>query len=85
MRREAAPLNRHPGCWEVGIDQHWWIAVNAHNEPKTCSKGTEVAPFACYVGFNGWPAGILTPTGGALAAGSLANEETFLAALAAAK
>jgi len=77
----AAPLNKHAGCWERRIDEHWWIAVNGREEEISCSKGAAVPPFNCYVEFNGWPAGVFNPFGGIIAAGELANEETFAAAL----
>ena len=31
--------------------------------------------------FNGWPAGIIDPMGGIIAAGAAANEDTFIAAI----
>ncbi len=31
--------------------------------------------------FNGWPAGIIDPRGGIIAAGSAANEDTFITAI----
>lgn len=77
----AAPINNLPGCWERQIGDHWWVAINAHGEPKKCSKGADVEPFHCYVQFNGWPAGVFTPYGGVIAAGAAANEESFAAAI----
>ena len=77
----GAPLNRFPGCFEARIDAHWHIALNGHATPSTCSRGVEVEPFHCYVEFNGWPAGDLTPFGGIIAAGGVANEDAFIAAL----
>ena len=77
---DAAPLNKHPGCWERGIGS-WWIAVNGHRDAIKCSHGAEVPPFNCYVEFNGWPAGLFDPRGGIIAAGDAANEETFAAAV----
>lgn len=72
------------GCWEVELDDAWWFALNGHGEPTKCSKGTEVPPFTVYVEFNGWPAGLVDPHGGVLAAGDAANEDTFIAAIRAA-
>jgi hypothetical protein len=31
--------------------------------------------------FNGWPAGIIDPAGGIIAAGGIANEDAFIAAI----
>ncbi len=70
-------------CWHRRIDDHWEIWVNGHKEAKRGGpkEDIEVQPFHCYVEFNGFPAGIFSPFGGAIAAGALANEETFAAAL----
>lgn len=78
---DAAPLNKHPGCWERAIGDLWWIAVNGHLDTIKCSHGAKVPPFNCYVEFNGWPAGLFDPMGGIIAAGDAANEETFAAAV----
>ena len=78
----ASPFNKHPGCWEYQIDDQWWIAVNGHTEPMACSR-SEIAiqPFHCYIEFNGWPAGVMNPVGGTIAAGDAANEDAFVQAL----
>lgn len=78
----TAPLNKVKDCWECRIDKHWWIAVNGHKETVKTSKGIEIPAFNCYVEFNGFPAGIFSPiNGGFLAAGELANEDTFIKAI----
>ena len=77
-------INTLPGCWEHQVDKQWFIAVNAHDVPVKCSKGTSVGPFHCYVEYNGFPAGLINPGGGVIAAGSCANEDSFIAALKAA-
>jgi hypothetical protein len=69
------------GCWELQIDEHWWIAVNGHREPVKNSLGDDVPPFEAYIQFNDWPAGLISPRGGIIAAGSCANENTFIDAL----
>jgi hypothetical protein len=74
-------INTLPACWEHQVDEHWWVAVNGHNKPILCSTEASVPPFSIYVVFNGWPAGIIDAHGGCLAAGALANEETFLEAV----
>jgi hypothetical protein len=81
----ADPLNKHTACWEHQIDDRWWVAVNGHAEPKLSSHSNiPVNPFEAYVEYNGWPAFVLNPYGGHGAAGSLANEDTLIAALKAA-
>ncbi|MCI0366684.1 MAG: hypothetical protein L0219_22705 [Phycisphaerales bacterium] len=73
-----------PGCWEYQIDDQWWIAVNCHSEQKTTSHGQTVPPIHCVIEYNGWPAGLINPYEGIIAAGSGANEDSFIAALKAA-
>lgn len=86
----AKNLKDHPGCWERQVDETWFVAFNGHKEPtpthggkKSLGQSVDVLPFSVYVEYNGWPAGILTPSGGEFAAGSGANVDTFVAALAA--
>jgi hypothetical protein len=74
-------INKLPGCWEHQVDQHWWIAVNGHKEPIVCSAGATVLPYSAYVQFNGWPTGLIDPSGGIFAAGEAANEDNFINAL----
>ena len=78
---KAEPLNKWPGGLEIAIDERWWIAVNGHNETTKCSKGADVLPFHAWIEYNGWPAGMVSPTGGIIATGSCANENTFIEAL----
>jgi hypothetical protein len=77
----AAPLNYHADCWEAEIDDKWKIAVNAHNDPRPTTYGYPVPPISAFLQYNGWPAGIVTPTGGYMAAGDAANEDALITAL----
>ena len=86
----AADLKNHPGCWESQVDDGWFVAFNGHGEPTPTRGGKGrgdggatimVEPFSVYVEWYGWPAGILTPGGGTMAAGAEANAQTFVAAL----
>jgi hypothetical protein len=79
-------LPDHDGCWEHQVDDTWFIAMNGHKE-KQVLKGREIAiePYTVYVQYNGWPAGLFDYYGGTIAAGEGANENTFIAALVAAK
>ena len=73
-------INILPGCWEHQVDGHWRIKVNGHTEPID-----GINPHEMMVWFNGWPVGIIHPiAGGVIAAGPLAKENTFIAALDAA-
>ena len=85
--RGARSIQAVPGCYEMQIDDRWWAALNPHKEPIRCSKdenGNGVPPFSVYIEFNGWPAGVITPNGGIIAAGSVANEDTYIEAVKAA-
>lgn len=74
-----------PGCWECRVDERWWFAVNAHPVETQCSaSNVPVPPYHAYVQFNGWPAGVISPFGGVIAAGEATNEDAFIAALKAA-
>jgi hypothetical protein len=44
----------------------------------------ELPAMTCMVTYNGWPAGMLGPFGGIIAAGDAANERSFIDALRAA-
>ena len=83
--RGEHPITQYAGCWECTVDERWKLAVNGHPVPRKCSLSDEpLAPMHCYVTFNGWPAFIITPVGGFGAAGAIANEDTFIAAVRAA-
>ena len=72
--------------WAGNIDKNWIIAVHANRdrEVEFKPKGTMggKAEFGIMlVWFNGWLAGMLDPGGGVIAAGELANEDTFIEAI----
>lgn len=81
---EEKPIKEHDGCWEHQVDERWWVAMNGHQEPKQCSTGESVPPYHIYIRFNDWPAGMLSPYYGSIAAGEAANENAFIAACKAA-
>lgn len=81
LRLGVRRINELPACWEHQVDEQWWVAVNGHREEIACSTGAKVPPFCAYVTFNEWPAGILHPDGGVLAAGAAANEDALIDAL----
>jgi hypothetical protein len=74
-------INELDGCWEFSPAEGWFLAVNGHDVPKRCSKNADVPPFHAYVEWHGWPAGIVGPKSGILAAGTEANEDNLIAAL----
>jgi hypothetical protein len=78
----AGPLSKYPACWELAIDDRWKIAVNGHKTPMLCSLSEKpIAPFNCLIEYNGFPAGYIYPRGGIIAAGTAANEDTFIKAV----
>lgn len=80
----VVPLKALPGCWYRRLDERWEIGVNGHREARSCTFAdgpSRVPPFSICVVFNGWPAGIIDPHGGSIAAGALANIDTFVEAL----
>lgn len=70
-------------AWEHQVDEKWKVAVNGQKETVTVDK-LKIPPFHFAVWYNGWPAGLMSPFDGTFAAGSEANEDTFIAALDAA-
>lgn len=78
-------INELPACWEHQVDEQWRIHINAHRHQVKAESGAEVPPRSCYIEFNGWPAGVITPVNGWIAAGEAANERTFIEALKRAK
>jgi len=78
----AAPLTQFPACWEYQVDKHWRVAFNGHAAAKHCSfSDATIEPFTCYATFNGWAAFVIDPNGGFGAAGTVANEDSFLEAI----
>ena len=63
----VVPLNQHPGLWEFEVGP-WKLQVNGRRE-----KIGDVPPYHAFVEFNGWPAGLIHPYGGTIAAGEAAN------------
>lgn len=74
--------NLPDGLYRRKVGDLWRIVLNGTNKesPKQ-DDHPALPPFAAYVEFNGWPAGIIDPSGGILAAGEAANEDTFIAAI----
>lgn len=71
-REHCVPLPKR--LLEVGNhDVGWHVVLNPTAEPIG-----DVDAFTARVCWNGWPAGVIDPDGGVLAAGSLANERTLL-------
>jgi hypothetical protein len=74
-------IHEMPACWEFQIDEQWFFALNGHEDERQCSKGHRVPPYNAYLEYNGWPAGIIDPFGGLIAAGAAANEDALIAAI----
>lgn len=59
----------------------WKILLNASDQEVEIREGSpKLPPLNVYVEFNGWPAGIINPYGGVIAAGECANEDLFIEA-----
>jgi hypothetical protein len=65
-----------PGLWCVDVDEHWTIRMNGHRE-----EVGGVPAHTAALEYNGWPAGMSQPSGGIIAAGELANENSFIEAI----
>lgn len=64
---------------QIDVDSTWKITFNGCPEERQ-----SIAPFHILVEYNGFPAGIIGPGDGVIAAGERANEDAFIAALKAA-
>lgn len=79
-KKDGIPgLSHHPGVWTRKLDDRWTLKANGHGEPID-----DVPPYSFHIEYNGWPAGVIDPNGAVFAAGTLANLDTFNAALEAA-
>ena len=59
---------------EVGRDDiGWHVTLN-----PTGKELQEVKPYEAHVSWNGWPAGVIHASGGILAAGDAANEDSLI-------
>lgn len=72
----ARDIKKLPGCWSHKIDERWKIDINGKDRAID-----GIPPYHVAIEYNGWPAGILSPVGGLIAAGEGANESTFIDAL----
>lgn len=83
---DATPMTKHPRPWYLRIDEQWEISINGGRQPAHCTQisGQPTAPIPAthmLVQFNGFPAGLLSPYDGVIAAGTTANDNTLIAAL----
>ena len=77
-----APINGKMVHLDLG---EWKVWVNGCKEEKKTPTGVDVPCGNAWIEYNGWPAGMISPFGGVIAAGSCANEQTFCEALERAK
>lgn len=76
LARGIRSIKDRPGLTIVEIDKHWTVKINPHR------GDIENIPFGhMYVEFNGWPAGLISPYEGTIAAGEAANEDTLIDAI----
>lgn len=76
----VSKINQLEGCWVCQVDEQWLLAVNAH-PTETKYNEANVLPFCAWIEYNGWPAGMINPFEGVIAAGEGANEDTLITAL----
>lgn len=78
----TGPLNKMVEPWHKKVDDRWefWVNGTTTDLPMTADLPA-LKRFEMYVTFNGWPAGILDPNSGSLAAGEAANIFAFRDAL----
>ena len=69
-------LKAYPGIASASVGD-WTIEVHTQSGQET----DRLPAFFVRVKWNGWPAGVITPAGGTIAAGELANEDTLVEAL----
>ena len=69
-------LKAYPGIASASAGG-WTIEVHA----QSCQEIDHLPAFFVRVKWNGWPAGVITPAGGTIAGGELANEDTLVEAL----
>lgn len=79
-------LNERPGCWHHELADPkggtWAFTLNPHETSEAIGDtATQLPPFHLFVEWNGFPAGIVSPGGGVIAAGACANEAACIAAL----
>lgn len=71
--------------WLHKVDEKWTVAINGADEALRAEPegmmGATIEPFNAAVWYNGWLAGSLSPLEGIFAAGSGANEDSFIEAL----
>lgn len=71
-------MHRMKRCWELQVDEHWWIAVNGKPIAIKCSKGQEISPYHMYVEYDGNVAGLVNVKLGKFVAYKDANEKAFI-------
>ena len=75
--------------WLHYVDEHWTIAMNGTEESSSVyfinearhMDVPELPPYHVAVWWHGWLAGLIDPSGGIIAYGQEANEDTFIQAL----
>jgi len=93
IARKQAPLSQYTSPLHVPISgsqtRGWDLWINGAREKRkivgadegTMANGCDVPPFTVAVFWNGWLAGFISPGGGTMCAGEVANEDALLAAI----
>ena len=73
------------GAWEIAIDEHWYLAVNGHEERVFVDPpdrmGVTIPPFNFCLWYDCWLAALFHPYGGQIVAAPEVSEEIFVEAV----
>jgi len=82
---KVSKINQLPGAWVCQVDRLWVVAANGHREPVRAEPdgcmAADLRPFEMAVWFNGWLAGLFTPSDGFVCVGAAGNEDELIRAL----
>ncbi len=86
---EVRDISKMITPWLHYVDDHWTFAVNGKETSQSVffrndarhMDVPELPPYHVAVWWHGWLAGLIDPSGGIIAYGQEANEDTFIQAL----
>ena len=78
--RKLPDLKAMGGAWTCEIGNGWIARLNGTTVDREID-GFKVPPFSALVECDGWPAGLIDPGGGTIAAGARINEAALVTAL----
>jgi hypothetical protein len=81
LARDEAPASDCPNCWECQVDGKWFVAVNAHPNPRLNSRGLKIAAYYAYVEFEGQMVGLFASYKGTFSTDERCDIEAFRSAV----